>query len=517
MLTSLTIETIGQEPVTYSFDYQAPALHSAGLFLVGFGGVTRTGAAHTWSEEFLNSDAWSGLRLAGRRHDVNSPFADSFDKNEFEDVAYQGIPWKRLKATVSGVQSPDGTQVASERTDFLDYESEVCARTVERTGAAGKLRTVNSRVQVSGLGAALHCLPSRIDLTGFRPDGAEDFSCSGVFDRNSIGQVTRLTSLAPVDALTPADALTLQTITYTPDFSVSSMTLAGTGSARFVYDGATRLLNEIDSPDGVVTKVLDRDPLTDAVRTLQVDRGGIPYQQYFRFDDFERLVKRWSNIGGTSEASPSEMLSYRLASGTLPATIFASELVDPASGSARSSVDYYTGGGAPITSAIPDGWTFGAVTERLPALRQTNAYLRGPLPASSSPLDLDYAALLAPGTATKVRQEVGTIHAHKASSTTVVQTGVERQLATTLKVVGGLLEETTTENGSLTTTRTLDAAGRLVAYRDEAGTTYRFSYDAMGRTREVVLPDGTRHTQVFDGHGRVTEVAREGVATIRFS
>src|SRR5206468_3274120 len=108
------------------------------------------------------------------RHDTNSPQADPFEQRSYEDALYLGVPWKRLKAVVSGVRSPDGAQVASERLDLLTYEVEVCPNQTQRTGASGTLLTVNTRAVISGFGNSLHCFPARTDLSGTHADPSLD-------------------------------------------------------------------------------------------------------------------------------------------------------------------------------------------------------------------------------------------------------------------------------------------------------------------------------------------------------
>jgi RHS repeat-associated protein len=509
VLSALTVQTTGQDAVSYQYGYQTPTLHSTGRFLVGFGAVARQGAALSWSDTFLNSDAFSGVRASAVRHDSNSPQADSFEQRSYEDALYLGIPWKRLKAVVSGVQSPDGAQVASERTDFLTYEADVCARQVQRTGASGTLLTVTTRAQIPGFGNSLHCLPARTDLSGTHADPALDFAYTALLSRNATGQLTQLQSVAA------SGALTLQSITYNPDFTIATTASPSTGTTTYAYDPLTGMLNEVDGPDGVVTKVFARDPLTDAVLTLQTDRGGSPFKQFYRYDALERLAKRWNDLGTASELNPDETLAYRYASSTLPATIYSSQLVDTGAGASKTSVDCLTGAGASLAtaSAIPEGWSFGPVTQRLVTTRDTNTYLRASVPPAVDPLGLDYAALLSG--ATRIQQRRSTIHDHDASSATQLHSDVQRQLVTTLTVSGGGLLESTTENGTLSKLRTRDAGKRVIAYRDEAGTIYGFIYDALGRLRRVDLPDGTKHSQAFDGHGRVASVTREGIATVQ--
>lgn len=529
VLETLTVQTTGVDSVTYQYGYSGPTLHTQGKFLVGFGTVTRQGAALGWTGNFLNGDAYSGVPSSSLRHDDNAPLADQFERRMYEDAFYkgnQGLPWKRLKSVVVGLQSVDGAQTAAERTEYVKYEAEVCPQEVHQcedlldipcdsragenpSGARDMLVTVSSRAAISGFGSALHCLPGQIDTYGQHRDSALDFGYTAFIARNAAGQLTELQSRSA------SGALTLQTVTYDENFNVKTVSSPGRGTATFLYDPLTTLLDEIDGPDGVVTKVTDREPLIDRPRTIEVNRGGTPFQQYYRFDGLERLARRWNNLGSASELDPNELLTYRYAAGNMPATIHSSLLVDANAGATRNAVDYLTAGGEPIgtAAAIPEGWAFGSITERIRATRSQNAYLRRSISTAADPLALDYAALLT--STTGVGQLRSTAEGAEASRTTVLHAGVERQLVTTWTVSGGQVLESTVENDAFSVQRRLDGWKRVVEYQDEAGVTYGFTYDALGRVRRVDLPNGRRHTQSFDEHGRVALVSRDDIASVQ--
>lgn len=523
VLSSVRSDSLGTGPLTTSYAYAAPTVHRRGKYLVGYDQVSATTPSAVETATFLNGDDFSGLPLTSRKHDANAPSVDQVEWRSYENATYQGLPWKRLKSHVAGVQSADGKETASERTDYVDFLAEVCPRTVRHEGASGTLVTVSDRANVPGLGAALHCLPSRVDTLGFAEGGAKDFEHTALIGRNDVGQVTSVQSQAA------AETLTIQTATYDAEFKLATLSSPATGTTTFVYEPGTRLLREIRAPDGVVTQALEREALTDAVRRIRIDRGADPYEQYFRYDDFERLAQRWNNLGDAAEQRPNEKLSYRWATSTTPASVFSTILVDSRtpdlpllrrvagalnSGVTRNAVDYLTAAGDPITKAFatPEGWAFSEVAESLRTDRVRNTYLRPTAPASTDPLSLDYASLLSGST--RIAHARVTGDGQDASRSELLEAGVERHLATSWTVHGSQLLVRTVENGALATQRTLDAGKRVVAVQDEAGTTYRFSYDALGRLRRVELPNGTSHTQRFDEHGRVAEVVRDGVARI---
>jgi len=192
----------------------------------------------------------------------------------------------------------------------------------------------------------------------------------------------------------------LQTIAYNADSTIASISSPGRGTSAFSYDPGTHLLAQITAPDGSITSAASRDPVTDDLLTLTVDRGGGLYQRFYRYDGQERLAKHWDSLGTTSISRPSQTFAYRTATASLPAALSIATLVDATgTGIWKQDVDYQTAGGAPIAEAsrIPEGWAFGDVEQRLPASAQSIKLRKATAPGTTDPLGLAYADLLTGG------------------------------------------------------------------------------------------------------------------------
>ncbi|XXF78297.1 RHS repeat-associated core domain-containing protein [Myxococcaceae bacterium GXIMD 01537] len=511
LLAALRVESSGHEPVRYTYDYGEPTLHGEGRFLVGFDQVTRTDPRLTHAVSFLNGDGYAGLLSSATRRDAHTPQLQAHEARVYEDALFHGVPWKRLKEEVRGWSHPQGlTPPLEDKTEYLAYEAGVCPSRVRHTSAHGTLLTETVRASVPGLGLAMHCLDASTVRTGTHADPTLDFRHETQVDRDNLGLVTAVRSVSPTHALT------VQQVTYAPDATIASITTPGHGQMTFDYDAATRLLRQVTEPDGVVTRVTARDPLTDAILALEVDRGSLVYQQFFRYDGLGRLGKRWDSLAG-SELNPVETFSYRYATADAPASVFSSTLVDAQGGSARDTVDYLTASGGQVTSArrTPSGWVFDGILQRTEADAAVRTWLRPSVAGTVNVLELEYADLLAG--ASSVAFSRGSAFGHTVESSTTFHAGVERELATTLGLSAGALARTATENGTWSTGTTLDAASRVVAFADEAATPYGYRYDALGRLVQVDLPDGKKHRVRHDAHGRVSLLEREGVASVEYA
>ncbi|RKH05444.1 hypothetical protein D7V97_23920 [Corallococcus sp. CA053C] len=510
VLDQMTVESSGQEPRTYHYTYGQPVMHSVGRFLVGYGQVTRQ-APHVSEEmHFLNDNDNAGLLLTSRVRDDKAPQAESFSAREYENAWVSGVAWKRLQVQVQGWRSTTGSQQVSERTEYTNYTADVCPLQVVTTTAHGTVTTQRTRASVPGLGLALHCLESRMVVTGQHAQAWMNFSHEGLVERNTLGLVTAVRSVAG------GQTLTLQEVTYHPDSTLDSIFVPGKGTAYFHQEAGRRLLYRTEAPDGVVTRVVDRHPLTDAVLTLEVDRGGTPYRQFFRYDGQERLVKQWDSLGG-SEINPKQTYGYQFATATLPGSFQLTTLMDGAQGAVSRSIEYVTASGEALTTArrIPEGWTFEGLTRRDASQGELRTVLRPAVGPAVNLLAMDYAALLAGGR--QVAFSSASAFGHEAASRTTFHEGVEKQVATSLGFDAEGMTQTAVENGVFSAQRTLDAAQRVLVQEDEAHTRYRYHYDASGRLREVVLPEGATHRVHYDGHGRVSRLVREGIASVEYT
>lgn len=521
VLAKVTTESSGYDTISHEYGYEAARLHSTAKFLLGFDRVIRIEPLVSEVAEFLNEDRYSGAFLSSRRHDANAPAVDAFESRSYEDVVFEGVPWKRLKQEASGFVDGAGATVA-EQVDYLTYARDFCPETVRKAmrrddevgiDPSRVLTTTTTYVHPGAFGAALSCVWVNAVEQGTHEDATLNFRHQTALTRNSVGLVTKVESVNE-----SAARLTLEEASYRPtDWLIETVSSPGKGTTHFDYDPATLLPRSVTTPDGVVVETSSggpdpaRDPLHDGVLALTTTRGLLTYRQFFGYDGLERLTRHWDDMGTATELNPSTQYRYEFATATEPAAIYASVLVDAALASTRDAVDLVTAAGEPIASAsrIPQGWAFGTLLARRRATAETTTSLRPTLSAGSDPAALDHELLFTG--AQEIGREVSSAHGHAASKRTAYHADVARQVSTDLVLSGELVKVTSIENGEHTTVSWMDAGRRVVAFDDEASIRYEYVYDALGRVRRVRLPDGSAHGVDYDGHARPWRVERTGI------
>ncbi|SEK79639.1 RHS repeat-associated core domain-containing protein [Stigmatella aurantiaca] len=506
ILAGLRVEASGQEPLEYAYACAEPTLHPRSRSLLGYGQVTRSGSATAQTLRFFHSEHQSGLFLESSLRDTHTPGLRHYEVRAYDTALFQGLPWKRLKEVRNGWASDAGGPSLEERTEYLAYTADVCPSLTRLHTSQGTLTSERRRAGVPGLGQAMHCLEDRIVLTGQHADSALDFLHEARVTRNTLGLVEK------VESVGPTDTLTLQEVVYGPSFNIDRISVPGRGTTRFEFEPGGMQLHRILSPDGSLLKVVDRDPLTDGIRSLLSQHGLAGYYQHFRYDGLERLSKQWDSLGNATEANPSLALAYEYANALEPAALHADLLVQSVTGARRSTVEWTSAAGASLATAerIPEGWTLNGVLWSHPGALETRRYMRPPLPANTVLGSVTHAQLLTDASLVGTTQEAG--FGHERAVKARLHVDVERQVETDLALVPGALRREARENGTYTTRHFLDAGQRLIAFEDQAQTHHAYRYDALGRLRAVVLPGGTLHQVSYDGHGRVSRVEREGLS-----
>lgn len=511
VLAQLTVTSTGDGSAAYQYAYGAPRIHSVGRFLVGFQQVTRTAPTAADATTFLQDDDVAGVVSTSTHADQLTPDVMTFEAHDYDEQRFAGLRWLRPKSLRRGDQSLNGSVTLEHRTDWVAWDADFCAAKVTTTDARGTLTVEDTRADVSALANNLHCLIAAEVQTGVHADARLNFRHEEHAERNAVGLVWHTTKVGALGTLT------MQTISYNPDWTVASVSSPATGTSTFAWDAKSHLLKEVDAFDGTRTWVATRDPVTDAVGELDTAHGALVAAGYFRYDGQERLYKRWDNLGQATEANPAEQLAYRYATATQPAAIGVRMLVDASAGAVAQSVELSTAAGEALTtvSRIPEGWSVAAITTRDPSRAEIGEVLRPTLPPTADPSTIDVATLM------QGAQPIALRHASTlavdADTLMRFSSTVQRTTKTQLGLSAAARAETEVENGVRARVRDLDVGGRMTAYQDPSGATWLYQYDVLGRLRAVTLPDGSTHRRDVDDYGRDSVIARDGVGRVEYA
>jgi RHS repeat-associated protein len=507
VLSRLTATSSGNDAIASDYVYSGARVHSVGKFVLGFDQVTKVTPTLVETAGFLNEDRYSGLQLSTTTHDPKAPAADAFSSLSYEEAITAGVPFKRLTRQSKGLRDTGG-QVLSETTDYLAYTNDYCPSSLRTTTAAGVLSTTRTYAAVPALAGAMACSLSGVIEQGAHADASLDFRHEVAITRNTVGLLTLLESVSP------NGRWTVQEVGYNAESLPVSVGAPGHGTSSYAYETGTRLLRQVIAPDGVVSEVTGRDPVTDGLLTLRTTRGASSWQQFFSFDGLERLASRRDDLGAATAALPNERYVYQDATASAPGSIRVSALIDAVAGITSNRVELFTAAGEEAGSAVqvPEGWAFGRLVSRSRVRAETQGWLRATSGPATDPAVMDWNSLFA--AATPVDFASTSTLAGTVDERATFHAGVERRLLTGQALEPGALVRTATENATLSTVTRVDASQRVVAFDDEAGVRTRFAFDALGRVRVVTLPDGQHHTLSYDGHGRASRVVREGVATV---
>lgn len=507
LLDKLTLDSSGYDPVSYTYAYGSPAAHSVSRQLLGFSSAERTSPYLVERVEFHNDDDVNGLVTRTKSTDGRSSLVRFADKLH-QEASLAGVRFLRETSTTSGTRRGDGTgQLATTSTNEA-FDRQHCATRVRSVTPSGTLITESILATVSALGDLPHCTVASTTLTGQHPTAALDFAYTAQIDRNSIGQPTRVRQTAS------GGELVLQDVSYDTLQRPITVQQPGIGAVTLRYDTATGLLREVVAPDGVVTSTRVRDPLTDALRELGIDRGAAPWVSSSAFDGQERLWKTWDDLGVASESQPELTLTYAFASATVPGRIQARSMIAP--GSYRESVDLTSASGETLAALtrMPGGWQVDDLQTVDRNQLETRGFWRVPLADATNLATLNWPQLRSGATQLSFTRSAG--GGQPRNQEWSLSAGVIRRADTSEAIVGDTVVTSTLENNAFTTQQAVDAAGVLRWKKDETGQQTSLTYDVLGRIVEVTLADGAKQILRYDPIGRVSSVGRPGLATVEY-
>lgn len=507
VLTAVELRSSGHEPLRTAYHYDAPAIHPTAGFLLGFDLVSAGTGTRLQKSRFSNTPDAPGLLVEARQTDDADPAIVSFESREYDDATLMGVPYRRARATTKGFESATNpAERVAARDEVVAYTDDVCPSETRRTTDAGTLRKQMTIGRPAFFAHHLACIVTAALTAGAHTDSSLDFEHHVGMRRNAIGLVEHVESVGRAVTLVRSD------IGYLPDFRIASVTSPAEGTAWVDWLPGSQIVAAVTAPTGAKTRVVERDPVTDAIRSLAIEGGTqMPFVRSFRFDGQERLARQWDNLGTASEANPNEVLAYRFATATAPSAIESTTLVDAGSGLRRHGLTLATGAGRSAGTGvqIPEGWSVDGLEDLDQTTLRKRAFVRGPLTSASAAID--YATLFAGAAAVGESQSTAFGEQNRKTS---YHAGVSGDVVTTRSIRGGRLVVTAVENGALTTTEEHDGSGNVVRKVDPGGAATALTYDALGRLRKVLLPMGAVQRQDFDEHERPSRVTRSDVGSI---
>ncbi len=505
-LTGLTVASSGYDPVTYSYDYDAPVMHTAGKFLVGFGSVTKRSPFLTEHVTLLNDDDIAGVRSGSRDLDDRTPGIVRFAQQGYDDVDFHGVRWLRPASSETGYRSGDGGVTLSTTTQLTTYEREICPTVATVTGPSGQLVKTSTLTTTSSIPDDLHCLAGSQRLFGIHANAALDFNYLVALDRNELGQVSRVTQFGATMA-----PLVLQEVRYGADHRVAGITAPGRGTSAVSYDAHGRL-GVLTDPLGVSTLASSIDPVSDELLELRTARPDAASAAFFRYDERERLRASWDDVSGASSNHPLSSYAYQDATNATPGRIDSQILADAITGTSRRAVALIAADGDSMVSGtwLGDRYTLGtaSITERN-TLTQRSSFVGTMSEAALAALSGKDLRVLG----TPLAETLNTGFGRALETTTTQQVNVVGRVTTEVALSTTELVTRVQQPGGFTAESAIDAAGQLVRKLDENGVGHRYRYDALGRLVLLETPDGA-HALSFDSFGRPAQVTRAGLGSL---
>ncbi len=513
VLSQVEFKTVGSEPLFYEFDFKDAQIQSSNRHFLGFGSVqsmlkSKDGQPILIRDlRYLFDEFAPGLLLSSFEKDVRKNDIQKFNQTQYELKDISNIPAYVAKKNESGFQS-DGSRTIGLQKEF-QYDSLLCPLSSKEISVHGTSIQTHQKASLSALELFPHCLDQAISTQGLHSDSRQDLEMQLRIERNALGLPTQYAS----------GTTTLQTIQYDSQWNVSQVYTPSEGTQIFTYEND--LLKRIQSDSGRAVEASVRDPSRDWILNLTTHLNQGEFQQDFRYDSWNRLTSHWDNVSQGSSASPLHQYFYQfaLSENQVLAKILKKTRIDVDDAIRhQETLEYFTAAGDLIGTAqkTRDGcneWSFVGLQKKIPALNQNITFQ----PETKS-LDFNWAmtfdALLLG--MDPIRDETQSHLGLPIFQESTLQEEVVNQKEYTHSVhPKGILEIQKDHSGtSLSRVQSMD--GKSLSFSNESGETTQYAYDVFGNLRTIELPYGERHEIHYNSLGKVSEVNRTGVGSIRY-
>ena len=526
IISNIKVTSSGYGTSNKIFKYNSPVFNTQRRHFLGYNQVKTIAKNMSKTATYRNNDYFVGKLTQLGLSDPRIPNLKKVITYKFDEVEW-GDNNKLLRAqSQSNAWEVCNQQVVSKSEDYLQYDKNQCLLKAKKNGPHG---TLISNTKFLDLSASdyyanhMHCLPEIISIEGKHLDQKMDFIHNLTFDRNDRG-LPKIISIG--GGATGHAKRIVQKINYHPDnFQVDSIFDAKTGKSRFIYDTSNRL-KEVILPTGEKKVATDYFDNIDQVKTFTHFRGDEEnfYQQYFRFDSYERLKKQWSNLSSTDESLPDLEYEYKYATNQSPAVLGVHKRVN--SDSFISSIKEYAVSAAngKEIAAIKQGLDLSIIQNLsrydVDALSGSH-YSIYTVPKYLDPNAISFKSLYAKydnNSLVETYSKTDSFLGYNLTSSTLYQEGVIGNFVTDFAVnEDEQMQKRVVENENFETSHLLDFDKVRMSYTDEGGNTFTYGRDALGRIREIKAPNGNKHTVAINNLGEIARITKDDLLTVLYS
>lgn len=505
-LKSFNLESMGHDDVQTDFSYSKAQMSSDKSRFLSFEELNMNSLSLSEKNTYFSNDIVSGVLKRKMTTDSLMPTISKVSEREFEKFEVNSVVGYRKKSSSNYIQGSNNQQANRVEEHFLYQGSPFCpsAKTTNKN-QLGILNTVYSYFEPDHLEFQDSCLPKNVTLTGTHfVDASFDFNYQQSIHRNILGQVEKVEI---------GDKF-LQGITYDANNRILEIKSYDQPAEIYSYFD-NGLLKSISSSTGVIKEVSNYQEITDYILSVDTQRGeNRIYSESFNFDSLGRLAGSWTNIDGGSAQDKTIEYSYHYGTQKTLGHIQTKSIIRGHENdmiSTLESSEVFTSKGTPV--GVIDQSASGLHLKQLTSFSEKN---REEYHYSDKNIDsLDeiinnHSAFIA--SSTPVSFTATTSDSKTIRSTKVEEENVLHQTHNTYGIENSLIlaKNTINMDNSLASHRYYGHDDLEVKFVNQKGDTYNYSYDLLGRLRQLIFPDKSIHSISYNQYGERAKNFRPG-------
>ncbi len=499
VIDSMTHKSAGMDAMVNTISYENPIASNTKYQHLGFSRLMQVSSLHRSVREFNISELQGIILKSQTQTDRKSSILEKSVNFSNEEFFFKGVNFKRTITKSSYWKG--GTKRYEEIRDFVNG---LCPQVIIlATSSFTKTTTIDYQMP-SQIAQSLGCYSKMIKQTAKHSDPRLDFEHITALKRTPYGELNEIRKISGVSSIVHA------TLSFDDYGRNTSITRPGLGTTSARYDTEKNLLHNLTNPNGVITSVTSRDPLTELPNAITQERGDSRYFQYFSYDGKERLARQWDSLTATSAALPLIGYHYQEYEPGILGRITSSRLTPNLL--TKGTTKLLSSNGKLLATAITANphYILEGITKISRSEGITKTYR--PLAISSLPdLMTDYF----PDDEMIAEEEKNSLGV--LSFDIYIDADSKRSIEKIFQISGQNLITTSIENRLYRTSLTTGPQDEVTSFTDEDGYSYHFAYDADQKLNLVALPHGSQHIVEYDEFGRKSRVFRDDIGGIQYA
>ncbi|MCX6131369.1 MAG: VCBS repeat-containing protein, partial [Proteobacteria bacterium] len=489
VLKGTLVKSYGDGELVFENDYKAPVVSSDGRRFLGFQDTVQKQKHKIKEHHYIHNDDAEGILKIETTRDSRRPDVSFSSQYEYEDQNYYGLPWKALKARISGFHGAPADAHVIKYETWSDYNENLCPQSLALSAEEqSEVKTMSFWSAPDDL-KSMTCFENHVRIS---PSFQSNSQFEWEIKRSTIGLIES------IEQKTRDESLILQSLDYDADHRIEMEAYPDGRFLRLKYMGKTLVVEHQTAETGREISLPGMSELDSLPRTKRLTTEDKHFDLALTWDAEERLETLFYRDFPDTPGNSHIQYTYRLSKNEQLGVLEEKRVHSDGSRSTLAKVFSANGLELAQMARLDMSYSIGGLIKSHAADQKLEPYAM-----RNESLDLERLTLEdLMGDSAKLGSSEKDAFSFLLDAWKTFEDGVSGNENLALTVEDGLLKMSGTRNSELDQVKWYDSAMRLKKMQLGQKLIYRFNYDWHGRFESITMPQGEVLTVVYDDFGR---------------